>query len=454
MVDNIKRTAYRFRYVLLVILTICYSIQYLDRVKTNILMPFISKSIGMNTVEIGIGAALMLLFYGPSQMITGWICDKIGSRKVMIFSILSWSVLTYLMGDMHFVGEYYLRMALFGILVGTEFIPSVRLIVRYFPPLQRARAESIVSWAWIITPAWAPILSTYMFKSLNSDWRAVFHVLAFFGIIPLILVLTTVFDRPEKNKFVGKEEAIESYEEEIEQGLIAKADIESGNVDLIENKAKARDIPLSKIIKTPGFIPLTFVYIAAQLAYWGVMTWSAMYLTQVFNFNVMKMGVWASIYFIGGAVGSFGSGWVSDRILNGRRRPMIILCFLLMIPFIIILATLQKGVSPYVLLLTLTGAGIFSNMVWGPAISLPADMFPVEVYGKAMGFVNCFAYMFAAASPYVMGWLIITNPVTKNVNYFWAWIWVAFTAIIGVVAAFKLVDRKNEETLVQKETIA
>lgn len=443
MAEALRASLYRFRYLLAAILTICYSIQYLDRVKTNILMPFISHDIGLTNVQIGIGAAIMLLFYGPAQMATGWVCDRIGSRKVMIFSIIAWSILTYAQGEVRTVGEWYFRMVLFGIMVGTEFIPSTRLIVRYFPPLQRARAQSVLAWAWIITPAWAPMLSTYMYTALGNNWREVFHILGFAGAIPLALILLFVYDTPEQNRFVSKEEAVESYEEEISQGVISAADVRQGNVQVIAAKSQALDIPFSRILQTPGYIPLVFVYIASQLAYWGVMTWSAQYLVQVHGFSVMKMGAWASIYFVGGMLGSFLSGWASDNLLQGRRKPMIQICFACMIPFIVILATLHKGVPPYVMLLTLTGAGFFSNMAWGPSISLPADMFPVEVYGKAMGFVNCFAYMFAAFSPYVMGWLINVDPVTKTANYFWAWIWVAATALIGVVAASMLVDKKR-----------
>lgn len=446
MVEAVRASVFRFRYFLAAIITFCYAIQYLDRVKTNVLIPFISKDIGMTNYEIGIGAALMLIFYGPSQVVTGWICDKIGSRRVMIFSIISWSLLTYWQGEVKSVGEWYFRMVLFGIMIGTEFVPSTKLIVRYFPPLQRARAQSVLSWAWIITPAWAPLLSAFLYTFFGNNWREVFHVLAFVGVIPLLLILIFVYDHPERNRFVSKDEAVEAYEDEIKQGVITENDVRSGNVSIISQKSKSIDVPFRKIFQTPGYIPLVFVYVAAQLAYWGVMTWSAQYLVQVHGFSVMKMGVWASIYFVGGALGSFASGWVSDKILGGRRRPMIILCFACMIPFIVILANLTKGVSPFVLLLTLTGAGFFSNMVWGPAITLPADMFPVESYGKAMGGVNCIAYMAAAASPYIMGWLIKIDPVTKTADYFNAWIWVACTALIGVWASWLLVDKRKDRT--------
>lgn len=435
---------YRFRFLLAAILTACYSVQYLDRVSTNVLMPFISRDIGLTNIQIGIGSTLMLAFYGPAQLVTGWVCDRVGSRKVMLVSIVAWSLLTFWQGEVTSVGEWYARMALFGIMIGTEFIPSTRLIVRYFPPLQRARAQSVLSWAWIVTPAWAPILVTAIYTLLGDDWRVVFHFLAYGGAIPLALVFLFVYDKPEKNKFVSPDEAVESYSQEIASGLIREADVRAGNEAVITERSRSLAIPLSSILKTPGYVPLCFVYIASQLAYWGIMVWSAQYLVKVHGFSVMKMGLWASIYFIGGMLGSFLSAWVSDFVLKGRRKPMIILCFMAMIPFIVVLATLEKGVAPSLLLLTLTFAGFFSNMGWGPAMSLPADMFPVEVYGKAMGFVNCVAYMCAAASPTIMGRLIGIDPATGGETYFWAWMWVAGTAVIGAVAAFRLVDKKRE----------
>jgi sugar phosphate permease len=454
MIKSIESSFYRFRYVLVLVLTICYSIQYLHRVKTNVLMPFISHDIGLTNVQIGIAGALLLLFYGPSQMLTGWICDKFGSRRVMIFSITAWSILTYCQGLTSTVNEWFILMALFGLMIGTEFIPSTRLIVRYFPPLQRAQAIGILSCAWILTPAWAPLVSAYIYSALGNNWRIVFEILAYFGVVPLVLILLFVHDKPEDNKFVSKEEAVESYTEEIEKGLITPEDVLRGDLSLIAKMKKSLYVPMSAILKTPGYIALLIVYIAGQLAYWGVMIWSAQYLATVHGFSVMKMGAWACVYFAGGIVGSFLAGWLSDRVFKGRRKPMIVTSFVMMIPFVVLLATLKAGVSPWLMLLSLTGAGFFSNMVWGPSMSLPADMFSVEVYGKAMGFVNCFGYMTAAASPYIMGLLIMQDPVTKTPNYFWAWMWVAATAVIGAVAAMMLVDKRREEKILVEQPTA
>jgi len=436
MINKIENTAFRFRYVLLGIITACYTIQYMNRVTINTLMPFISRDLGMNAAQIGVGGALMLLFYGPTQLLTGWICDKIGSKKMLVFSIIAWSIITAWLSEAKTVGEWYFRMALFGALVGTEFVPSARLIVRWFPATIRARAQSVLSWAWIVTPAWAPIVSTGLYQGTGDNWRMVFIIMAILGAVPLLLIIFAVHDRPEKCRFASKDEVMEAYEDEVSRGLITEEDVRTGSVHAIEGKAKSGSLSFKQIVATRGFVPLCFIYISAQLVLWGVMTWSAKYMEQVHHFKVMEMGVWTSFYFIGGAIGSFLSGWVSDKLLGGRRKPMIIFCFASMIPFILVLATLQQGVPPVLLLLTLTGAGFFSNMVWGPVLTLPADMFSVEVYGKAVGFVNCMAYMAASASPFLMGKLI-----ERSGNYFWAWVWVACTAAMGVVASSLLTEK-------------
>lgn len=113
MIKSIESSVYRFRYVMLVVLTFCLSVQYLSRIKTGILMPFISHDIGLTNVQIGISGSLMLLFYGPSNLVTGWICDKFGSRRVLIFSIISWSFLTFCQGLASTVMQWYVLMVVF-----------------------------------------------------------------------------------------------------------------------------------------------------------------------------------------------------------------------------------------------------------------------------------------------------------------------------------------------------
>ena len=51
-----------YRWVVAFVLFFCYSIQYLDRVKSTVLSPSIMKDVGLTTSDIGTGAFLMMIF--------------------------------------------------------------------------------------------------------------------------------------------------------------------------------------------------------------------------------------------------------------------------------------------------------------------------------------------------------------------------------------------------------
>ena len=74
-----------YRWIIAFVLFIAYSIQYLDRVKSSVLNPAIAHDIGLTTADIGTGAFLMLLFYGPAQYVSGLLTDRFGARKMLIF---------------------------------------------------------------------------------------------------------------------------------------------------------------------------------------------------------------------------------------------------------------------------------------------------------------------------------------------------------------------------------
>ncbi|AOQ25319.1 putative sulfoacetate transporter SauU [Moorella thermoacetica] len=429
-------TWWRYRYWLLFIVWFAYTIQYLDRVKTTTLIPLIMSSIGLSHADVGNGIFLMMIFYGPAQFVSGILCDKYGAKKVLIFSIIAWSILTAWMAFMNSATEWYIRSAIFGVCVGTEFVPSARLLARWFPPRQRAQAQSILSWAWIVTPAWAPLVATLL-VALLGGWRPVFLVVALIGLIPFAMILWFVYDRPEQCKWVNEQELKESYEIELLTGFLTEDNIKYRKIS--DLKVKEAQVPFSKILHSPGFIPITIVDVASQMTLWGVLTWSATYLKEVFGFSLVAMGAWASVYFIGGALGAFGSSWISDTLLKTRRKPMIMLSFAGTIPFILILALVKPGISPYTLVFILAGAGFFANMSWGPFLSWPADVFSPEVYGKAMGFMQCFGYIGGAFAPLIMSRLIVSTQT--GTSYVYAWLFIAICAFTGLTASAMVRDK-------------
>jgi len=416
-----------YRWILAVVLFVAYSIQYLDRVKTSVLNPSIAQDIGLTTSDIGTGAFLMLLFYGPSQLLSGWLTDRFGAKRILVFSVVAWSVMTAWMGLIASREQYMLRMALFGALVGTEYVPSARILVRWFNKSGRARAQSLLSWAWIITPAWASVFAT-QFADMAGSWRMVFFVTAAMGVVPLALVVFLVFERPEHHPRITEAELEYAYRDEVARGVLRAGAYGDSQAEILRNEP----ISFLDFFRNPSYFAVIVVNITLVMTLYAVLNWIPFYLSDTFHFKLKDMGWWSSLYFVAGAIGSFTSAALSDTVFDGNRRIMLLASFLCLAPFIFLLAIID-GASPYLLALALFGMGFFANMGWGPLTSVPAEIFSPEVYGRAMGFVNGASFLVTAFTAKIFASLVTESPAGRDYSH--GWIFVGLCVVVGAVAA-------------------
>lgn len=405
MAENLAKKAWRYRWVILAILTFAYFIQYLDKTKTAVLLPLISKDIGLTHAQAGLAISAAIWLYAPMQLVAGLMADKFGSKKLTLLSIAGFSVFTFLMSICHSFGSLLSRQVIFGIFNGFEFVPSARVINRWFPRGLRARANAIFSWSWVAAPAVAPLIATWLGAAYG--WRMCFVILALVGVVPFTLVAIYVHNRPEEYKKITTDELKEAYEEELESGSLTMQDIESRRIrpDYV---AKTK-VPLKQIITNDKVIMLAIFNMVTQFCFWGIGTWLPSYLFEVHGFKLTTMGSYVAVYYAAGVVGCFLAGFISDKIFKGRRRPVLMLSMFGFVPFFIIMGLLPVGVSPVLLVLFMTLTGFFWPMHYGPFLSYSAEFFTPEVYGACAGFVGFIGYIGAMLAPYVGGLLITTG---------------------------------------------
>ena len=111
---------------------------------------------------------------------------------------------------------------------------------------------------------------------------------------------------------------------------------------------------------------------------------------------------------------------------------MILTCFVGLIPFIMLLASINQA-EQRLLLVALCGMGFFGNMAWGPFLAVPAEIFTPEIYGKAMGFVNGAGYTVAAFSAKIFAALVVVEQGHKV--YTNGWYFISACVVLGIVAA-------------------
>lgn len=416
-----------YRWLIAIVLLFAYSIQYLDRVIATVLIPRVADDIGLTTADIGTGAFLMMIFYAPAQLVAGFLTDRFGAKRLLLFSVVAWSVMAAWLGLIQSPTEYFYRMALFGLLIGTEFVPSARVLMRWFNREGRARAQALLSLAWILTPAWASVLATQL-AVYFGNWRPVFFVTAAAGIVPLVLIKLFVFDRPEHYKHITQEELEHSYRDELEAGILKAGDFQNAQGQIM----LARKFGFFDLFTSRSYLAAVVVLIILQIVYWGNLVWIPPYLSDTFSFKLDTMGLWNSLYYVAAAVGSLFSSYLADKLFRNNRRVMIVVCFAGLIPFLLLLASLTSA-TPGLLALALCGMGFFASMAWGPVLAVPAEIFSPEVYGKAMGLLNCCGYVVGAFAAKLFSVMVVVREGGGK-DYTIGWFFIAACAVIGVVA--------------------
>lgn len=88
----------KFRWVVLAIIFITYTINYADRTNIGIALPFIQNEFHINNFEAGAIASFFFLGYAISQIPAGVALGKLGLRAIVSLSIIGFSLFTFLIG--------------------------------------------------------------------------------------------------------------------------------------------------------------------------------------------------------------------------------------------------------------------------------------------------------------------------------------------------------------------
>src|ERR1700746_3536723 len=143
----------------------------------------IMRDLGMSKGASGFLATLTLLASGIGGVLFGFIADRIGRKRALMLSILTYSLCSFASG----LATSILMLAIFrfilGLGMGGEWNTGATLVAETWPAELRARAISIVQSSWAIGYALAALVAGIVLHYTN--WRMVFFV----GILPAAITL-------------------------------------------------------------------------------------------------------------------------------------------------------------------------------------------------------------------------------------------------------------------------
>ncbi len=168
--------------LVLAMLLIVYTFNWLDRQILGILAPAIKADLGLTNTQLGaLGGIAFAMLYSTVAIPLAVVADRTSRSWVITASLVVWSGFTALCGLAG--GFWHLFLCRLGVGVGEAggVAPSYALISRYFPPEQRARAISIYSMGIPVGLAAGVLFGAAIAKAV--DWRAAFVVIGLAGVV-------------------------------------------------------------------------------------------------------------------------------------------------------------------------------------------------------------------------------------------------------------------------------
>jgi sugar phosphate permease len=418
----------RQRVVIILIMLLTLLVAYLDRVNISVLIAddTFLRDMGIkgNPVAIGSLMSLFLATYAFSNVFLSPLGDRFGARKVMIVAVILWAF-SCLLGGLaaSFTGMIVARLVL-GVGEGMHWPMQMKFVKNWFPPKERARANS----TWLVGLSLGTAIAMPLFVWIVGTWgwRMTFFFLVGVGMIPLLHIWYVTADTPRESVYCNKEEV-----EYIEAGLREEA-LEQARLRQFAGSQSRWENWKGFLLNTDYWLCVIF-YFFSTAVWFGLMTWIPSYLKQALGFSWKSMGYWANAPYAGGTIACLIAGVITDKI---SRKSTLGFFHMLGGAVGIYCASHATGQVEAALWLVVA---VSSLMIGQPGHwAIVQKVVPATCIGTAVGFESALGSAAGAATPVVMGYFIKLS----GGSYVGALLFLTICCLLGMCAMAALWIRK------------
>src|SRR6058998_3475417 len=169
-----------------------------DAMLYALVLTYIMRDLGMSKAVAGSLGSLTLLASGIGGVAFGFLADRIGRKRALMLSILTYSVCSFASGLSRSVLTLAIFRFILGLGMGGEWNTGATLVAETWPMELRAKAISIVQSSWAIGYALAALVTGIVLHYAN--WRMAFFV----GILPALVTVWIRRDVPESEMWERK----------------------------------------------------------------------------------------------------------------------------------------------------------------------------------------------------------------------------------------------------------
>ena len=382
-----------------------WALDAFDAMLYALVLALLMRDLGMSKAVSGLLGTLTLLASGIGGVLFGFLADRIGRKRALMASILTYSVCSFASGLSTSIAMLAAARFVLGLGMGGEWNTGATLVAESWPTEFRAKAISIVQSSWALGFAAAALVAGPVAHYFG--WRMVFFV----GILPAVVTLWIQRRVPESEMWEERQLSSSGPHRPATKAAseIASVSARQETAPIQSNpQGNARNIDesFSRIFRTPYVrhtFALLFFNFFGMFAWWGLFTWLPPYLSLPVEqggrgFGVMGMTTLMVVLNVFGMFpGYLSFGWVADRL--GRRKAFLV--YTLVASFLIPLYAATR--SPSVLLVVGTAVAFFGTGIFSGSGIMGSEIFPTAVRARALGFTYNGARALSSVAPLVIG---------------------------------------------------
>lgn len=336
-------------------LTVVAAINYSDRAALAAVLPLLRSDFQASDFALGLMSSVFLWAYAIGSPIAGLVADRFPRRRVVIASLVAWSLVTVLtgcaVGPWSIVG---LRLCL-GF-AECLYVPcAVALIADYHGPRTRGRALSVHALGLSV----GVVVGSWVAGRLGEHfgWRAGFLFFGFLGLATALLA---------------------------RRNLPAVAQLQGGRLDrpgILETLRYLRHVRTYYIILLKAVV--------TGVSGWLFLSWLPLYFRESFGMTLSSAAFAGTFMLqIAQMIGIALGGWLSDRVaarLPSARILVLSTCYMIAGPFLLLFLA-DPGFTSVVI--AISAFSLFRGLGAASEEPILCDIVPARYRATAMGIMN------------------------------------------------------------------
>lgn len=307
-----------------------------------------------------------MIAYGISQLFSGRIYDKIGTRKGFVFSALLWGAadaFTSLASGLKSLTGFRFML---GLGEAGPWPGTTKSNAEWFPTKERAMAQGLFNASTSVGSILAPIVVSFIY--LACGWKLTFIIIGCLAIVWVIPWLIINKKGPKEHPWITDKE----------KEYILSGQPESKVTEPIKEKS------YKELLKDRRNWSLIIGRFFMDPVWWIFVTFIPIFLVEKYNLDIKEVALSAWVPYVGAAIGAFAGGWFAGllqkggKTLNYARKCSMIVGACIAIPGVVG-ATMATSSTMAVVMMALILGGY--QFVQSNLMTLAADLH----YGKTVG---------------------------------------------------------------------